>query len=94
MKTVSSSNDGFWPDINLGKLYQVASDVALPARFLGRMLNAGLVLLTNLLAAVAGSSPASHFHLPLNAVVLFGPLLGLWASSYSIFANRNHFLYR
>ena len=94
MKTVSSPNGGFWPDIDLGKLYKVASEVALPLRLLVRVLNAALVFLTNLLAAVVGSSPAGHFHLPLNALVLFGPLLSLWASSYSIFANRNHFLYR
>ncbi|CAL8292177.1 unnamed protein product [Lota lota] len=95
MKTVSSSNNGFLPDINLSKLHKVASDVALPARCLVSMLNGGLVFLTNLLATVVGSSVArSHFHLPLNALVLFGPVFSLWVSSYSVFANRNHFLYR
>ncbi|CAL8319929.1 unnamed protein product [Boreogadus saida] len=94
MKAVASSNDGSRPDVDVGQLYRVASEVALPARLLGRTLSAGLALLTHLLAAVVGSGPAGHFHLPLNALVLCGPLLSVWTSSHSVFANRNHFLYR
>lgn len=60
-----------------------------------RVFNAALVLATNLLARVFGSFLVRrHFHLLLSSLLLFGPLLSLWVSKYSIFANSHNFLYR
>lgn len=92
-RTEKSSN-GFSPEINLEKLHKMASEVLLLGKFLLRLLGAALVFVTNALARVLGSSPLRHFHLMLSALVVFGPLLSLWASEYSIFANSNHYLYR
>lgn len=94
LKTENSSN-GFTPEINLEKLHKMASELILPAKFIHRLLNAALVFVTSLLARVLGSSLVRrHFHLMLSGLVLFGPVLSLWASKYSIFANSNNFLYR
>ncbi|XP_050954237.1 fat storage-inducing transmembrane protein 1 [Labeo rohita] len=35
-----------------------------------------------------------HFHFFLSVLVMFGPVLSLWVSKYSIFGNKNHYLYR
>ncbi|XP_016301544.1 fat storage-inducing transmembrane protein 1-like [Sinocyclocheilus anshuiensis] len=35
-----------------------------------------------------------HFHFLLSVLVMFGPALSLWVSKYSIFGNKNHYLYR
>lgn len=66
-----------------------------PGRLVLGPLNAALELLTNLLAWVLGSGPVRrHFHLVLSGLVVFGPVLSLWVSKYSIFANSHHYLYR
>lgn len=94
LKAENSSN-GFAPEINLEKLHKMAADLALPGKFILRLLNAALVFVTNLLARVLGSRLVrGHFHLMLSGLVLFGPLLSFWVSKYSIFANGNHYLYR
>uniref|UniRef100_UPI0037E92E2A fat storage-inducing transmembrane protein 1-like n=1 Tax=Semicossyphus pulcher TaxID=241346 RepID=UPI0037E92E2A len=94
VKTERSSN-GFTPDINLEKLHKMAAELTLPGKFILRLLNAALVLLTNLLARLFGSKLVrGHFHLMLSGLVLFGPLLSFWVSKYSIFANSNNYLYR
>ncbi|XP_041670568.1 fat storage-inducing transmembrane protein 1 [Cheilinus undulatus] len=93
-KTENSSN-GFTSDINLEKLHSIAEELILPIKFLLRLLNAALVFVTDVLARILGSSLVKrHFHLMLSALVLFGPLLSLWVSKFSIFANNNNFLYR
>ncbi|XP_058621212.1 fat storage-inducing transmembrane protein 1 isoform X2 [Onychostoma macrolepis] len=33
-----------------------------------------------------------HFHFLLSVLVMFGPVLSLWVSKYSIFGNKNHYL--
>ncbi|XP_068604319.1 fat storage-inducing transmembrane protein 1 [Brachionichthys hirsutus] len=64
-------------------------------RSLLRLLDAALLLVTDVLARVFGSSPVRrHFHLLLSGMLLFGPVMSLWVSKYSIFANGNHYLYR
>ncbi|XP_059182725.1 fat storage-inducing transmembrane protein 1 [Centropristis striata] len=69
--------------------------LALPGRFLLRLLDAALLSVTDLLARMLGSRLVRrHFHLLLSALVLFGPLLSFWVSKFSIFANSNHYLYR
>ncbi|XP_068438217.1 fat storage-inducing transmembrane protein 1 [Clinocottus analis] len=89
------SSNGFSPEINLKKLHKMASEVLLLGKFLIALLGAALVFVTNALARVLGSSALRrHFHLMLSALVVFGPLLSLWVSEYSIFANSNHYLYR
>ncbi|XP_041817094.1 fat storage-inducing transmembrane protein 1 [Chelmon rostratus] len=94
LKTENSSN-GFTAEISLEKLHKMAAELILPGKFILRLLNAALVLVTNLLARVLGSSLVrGHFHLMLSGLVLFGPVLTLWVSKYSIFANSNHYLYR
>ncbi|CAF93808.1 unnamed protein product, partial [Tetraodon nigroviridis] len=63
-------------------------------RFLG-LLNAALVLASDLLARLFGSGPVRrHFHLLLSSLVLLGPALSFWVSKYSIFANSHNYLYR
>ncbi|KAK3513625.1 hypothetical protein QTP70_028693 [Hemibagrus guttatus] len=58
-------------------------------------LNSLLVVITDLAAALLGNVLfRRHFHLFLSAVVMFGPLLNLWVSHYSVFAKRSHYLYR
>ncbi|KAL6467796.1 hypothetical protein MHYP_G00234730 [Metynnis hypsauchen] len=58
-------------------------------------LNSLLVVTTDLAAALLGNALfRRHFHLLLSAVIMFGPLLNLWVSQYSVFAKRSHFLYR
>lgn len=94
LKTGKSS-DGFTAEINLEKLHKMAAELILPGRFIGRLLYAVLVFVTNVLGRVFGSSLVrGHFHLMLSGLVLFGPVLSLWVSKYSIFANSNHYLYR
>lgn len=94
LKTGNSSN-GSTPEINLQKLHKMAAEVILLGKFILRLLNAALVLVTNLLARILGSDLVRrHFHLMLSALVLFGPVLSFWVSKYSIFANSNHYLYR
>ncbi|KAA0719177.1 Fat storage-inducing transmembrane protein 1 [Triplophysa tibetana] len=57
--------------------------------------NALLVVITDLAAGLLGNaSVRRHFHLLLSALLLFGPLLSLWVSQYSVFGKRNNFLYR
>ncbi|XP_004565121.1 fat storage-inducing transmembrane protein 1 [Maylandia zebra] len=54
-----------------------------------------LVVLTDLAARFMGTTLfRRHFHLLLSALVMFGPMLSLWVSHHSIFAKKNHFLYR
>ncbi|KAM9332606.1 fat storage-inducing transmembrane protein 1 [Pholidichthys leucotaenia] len=90
-----NSWNGFTSEISLEKLHRMAAELILPARFILRLLNATLEFVTDLLARVLGSRLIRrHFHLLLSALVLFGPLLSLWVSKYSIFANGNHYLYR
>ncbi|XP_056155184.1 fat storage-inducing transmembrane protein 1 [Lampris incognitus] len=92
MKTETSSN-GSVPEINLEKLHKIAAE--LPGRLVLRLLNVALLFLTSLLARILGSRLVKHhLHLLLSALVLFGPVLSFWASKYSIFANRNNYLYR
>ncbi|KAM7390681.1 hypothetical protein PAMA_008734 [Pampus argenteus] len=94
LKNENSSN-GWTADINLEKLHKMAAELIVPGRFLLRCLDGVLVLVTNLMARILSSNPVRrHFHLVLSGVVLFGPLLSLWVPKYSIFANRNHYLYR
>ncbi|KTF91999.1 hypothetical protein cypCar_00013128 [Cyprinus carpio] len=58
-------------------------------------LNSILVVITDLAAGLLGNTSfRRHFHLLLSSLLLFGPLLSLWVSHYSIFAKRTHFLYR
>ncbi|XP_060761278.1 fat storage-inducing transmembrane protein 1 [Neoarius graeffei] len=58
-------------------------------------LNSLLVVITDLAATLMGSVLfRRHFHLFLSAMVMFGPLLNVWVSHYSVFAKRNHYLYR
>ncbi|XP_072234620.1 fat storage-inducing transmembrane protein 1 [Leuresthes tenuis] len=93
-KTGSFPN-GLKPEINLEKLHKLAAQLMLPGRFVLRPLSAALEILTNTLAWILGSRLVRrHFHLMLSGLVLFGPVLSLWASKYSIFANSNHYLYR
>ncbi|KAM8823603.1 fat storage-inducing transmembrane protein 1 [Spinachia spinachia] len=90
-----NSTNGFSPEITLGKLRKLAAQVLMLGKFLLRLLDAALVFVTNSLAGILGSSSLRrHFHLMLSALVLFGPLLNIWVSKYSIFSNSNHFLYR
>uniref|UniRef100_A0A668A1P3 Fat storage-inducing transmembrane protein 1 homolog n=1 Tax=Myripristis murdjan TaxID=586833 RepID=A0A668A1P3_9TELE len=63
--------------------------------FILKLLNIALVFVTNLWARILGSGLVKHhFHLALSGLVLFGPVLSFWVSKYSIFSNRNHYLYR
>uniref|UniRef100_A0A8C1RRN9 Fat storage-inducing transmembrane protein 1 homolog n=1 Tax=Cyprinus carpio TaxID=7962 RepID=A0A8C1RRN9_CYPCA len=58
-------------------------------------LNSILVVITDLAAGLLGNASfRRHFHLLLSTLLLFGPLLNLWVSHYSVFAKRTHFLYR
>ena len=82
-------------DISLEKLGMVAEELMLPGRFILRVLNAALESVTNVLAAILGSQVVRrHFHLMLSGLVLFGPVLSLWVSKFSIFTNSHHYLYR
>lgn len=90
-----TTSNGFIPEINLDKLHKTAVDLVLPVKFVLRLLSRVLVFVTNLLSRILSSSPVKqHFHLMLSGLILFGPLLSLWVSKYSIFANKHHFLYR
>ncbi|CAJ1082437.1 fat storage-inducing transmembrane protein 1-like [Xyrichtys novacula] len=94
IKTENASRS-FTPDISLEKLHKMAAELILPGKFLLRLLNATLVLVTDLLARFLGSNLVRrHFHLMLSSLVLFGPLLSFWVSKYNVFANSNHYLYR
>lgn len=94
LKTEKNIN-GFTPEINMEKLHKMAAELIGLGKFILRLLNAALVLVTNLLAKVLGSCLVrGHFHLMLSGLVLFGPVLSFWVSKYSIFANSNHYLYR
>ncbi|KAM3860782.1 fat storage-inducing transmembrane protein 1 [Diretmus argenteus] len=94
LKTETSSN-GWMPHISLGKLHKMAAELRLLGRLILCLLNGMLVFVTNSLARFLGSSLVrNHFHLVLSALVLFGPGLSLCVSKYSIFSNRNHYLYR
>ncbi|XP_030623015.1 fat storage-inducing transmembrane protein 1 [Chanos chanos] len=54
-----------------------------------------LVVVTDLAARLLGHSLfRRHFPLLLSSTVLFGPALSPWVSKHSIFANKNHYLYR
>lgn len=69
--------------------------VCLGSPVLQMFLNSLLVVITDLAAALLGNVLfRRHFHLFLSAVVLFGPLMNLWVSHYSIFAKKSHYLYR
>ncbi|XP_072307412.1 fat storage-inducing transmembrane protein 1-like [Eucyclogobius newberryi] len=82
-------------EVSLGKLQKVLKEVLLPVRCVVEVLSTVLDLVTHLLGRVLGSSLVRrHLHLLLSGMVLFGPLLSLWVSTYNIFANSNHFLYR
>ncbi|XP_069368848.1 fat storage-inducing transmembrane protein 1 [Paralichthys olivaceus] len=82
-------------DISLEKLGRMAEELMLPGRFILRVLSAALESVTNVLAAILGSEVVRrHFHLMLSGLVLFGPLLSLWVSKFSIFANSHNYLYR
>lgn len=95
LETGSSSSSGLAPDLSLEKVRRLAEELVLPARLVLRVLYAALELLTNLLARVLSSRLVRrHFHLMLSGLVLFGPVLSLWASKFSIFANSHHYLYR
>ncbi|XP_051970422.1 fat storage-inducing transmembrane protein 1 [Xyrauchen texanus] len=60
-----------------------------------KLLHSALVVVTDLTAGVLGHLLfRQHFHFLLSVIVLFGPVLSLWVSKYSIFGNRNHYLYR
>nr|XP_015810438.2 fat storage-inducing transmembrane protein 1 [Nothobranchius furzeri] len=90
-----TSSGGPLSEIQLEKLQRRAAELTVPGRFLIRPLNAALEFVTNLLARLLGSSLVRrHFHLLLSGLLVFGPVLSLWVSRYSIFANRNHYLYR
>lgn len=91
-KTGNPSN-GLLPELE--KLQKMTAGLAVPGRLVLGPLNAALELLTNFLAWVLGSGPVRrHFHLVLSGLVVFGPVLSLWVSKYSIFANSHHYLYR
>lgn len=82
-------------EVNLEKVCKVAAELRAFGRFLLRLLNASLELVTDWLAVVLGSRLVKgNFHLLLSALLLLGPLLSIWVSKYSIFSNANHFLYR
>lgn len=82
-------------EVNLEKLEKLSTELILPVRFIVRLLNRALELVTTFLARILGSTLIRHhFHLVLAGLVLFGPLLSLWVSKYNIFANSNHYLYR
>ncbi|CAM4721790.1 unnamed protein product [Leuciscus chuanchicus] len=60
-----------------------------------KLLHSALVLFTDLTAGILGHVLfRRHFHCLLSGLVLFGPVLSLWVSKYSIFGNKNHYLYR
>lgn len=83
------------PEISLEKLYRVTARLRAAGKFFLGVLNAALVLATNVLAQVFGSCLVrSHFHLVLSSLVLFGPVLNVWVSKYSVFANSHNYLYR
>ncbi|KAL4657121.1 fat storage-inducing transmembrane protein 1 [Arapaima gigas] len=66
-----------------------------PHIYLQTMLSSILVAVTDLAAWLLGNTTfRRHFHLLLSGLVLFGPALSLWASQYSVFARKSHFLYR
>lgn len=82
-------------EICLHMLHKVAAELIVPGKVVLGLLNAAQEFVTNLLAGILGSSLVRrHFHLMLSGLVLFGPVLSLWVSKYSIFANSNHYLYR
>lgn len=60
-----------------------------------KLLYSALVLFTDLTAGILGHLLfRRHFHFLISVLVLFGPVLSLWVSKYSIFGNKNHYLYR
>lgn len=78
-----------------GETTRMAKDQSRPVKLVMMVLNSVLVVVTDLWAGLLGSAVfRRHFHLLLSGVVLFGPAMSLWVSKYSIFANRNHYLYR
>ncbi|XP_041717480.1 fat storage-inducing transmembrane protein 1 [Coregonus clupeaformis] len=78
-----------------GETTRLAKDLSRPVKLVTMVLTSVLVVVTDLWAGLLGSAVfRRHFHLLLSGVVLFGPALSLWVSKYSIFANRNHYLYR
>lgn len=85
----------FGAEISLEKFRRATAELRAAARLLVGVLDAVLVWVTDLLAQAFGSCLVRrHFHLLLSCLVLFGPLLSLWVSGYSIFANSHHYLYR
>lgn len=60
-----------------------------------KLLYSALMLFTDFTAGILGHLLfRRHFHFLLSVLVLFGPVLSLWVSKYSIFGNKNHYLYR
>lgn len=83
------------PEMSLEKLQRATAELRAAGNLFLGVLNAALVLATNLLGRVFGSGLVRrHFHLLLSCLVLFGPALNLWVSKYSIFANSHSYLYR
>lgn len=94
LKTEKATNV-FQPEISLEKFHRGTAALRAAGRLFLGVLNAALVLATNLLAQVFGSCLVRrHFHLVLSSLVLFGPVLNVWVSKYSIFANSHNYLYR
>lgn len=93
--TSEKSLNSLTTEVTLETLHKMAEELMLSGKFIFRILNAILESVTNLLATVLGSHVVRrHFHLMLSALVLFGPVLSLWVSKFSIFANSHHYLYR
>lgn len=90
-----ATNHSFQAELSWERLPRVTAALRAAARrFLG-LLNAALVLASDLLARLFGSGPVRrHFHLLLSSLVLLGPALSFWVSKYSIFANSHNYLYR
>lgn len=89
------ATDDLTVEVNLEKVRKVVAELMASGRFILRLLNASLELVTDWLAVVSGSRLVrGSFHLLLSALLLLGPLLSLWVSKYSIFSNANHYLYR
>nr|XP_055037626.1 fat storage-inducing transmembrane protein 1 [Misgurnus anguillicaudatus] len=63
--------------------------------YTNKLLHSVLVAFTDLTAGLLGRLFfRQHFHLLLSVMVMFGPVLSLWVSKYSIFGNKNQYLYR
>ena len=81
-------------DVNQ-KSQQAAGELCRAGRLGLSLLTWVLLVLTDVAAGFLRCSLfRRHFDLMVSGVLLFGPALGPWGSRNSIFANRNHFLYR